>query len=112
MEEDKTDRAFPKAVFLPSRRFGNIEQHLRMFIDEHGAVVLEGQDLGRGVQEILPTSEGECEYWLTLPAEYKDWVLLNLIQERFSGDAEKPLDTLFREWLEERNIPHKSFSYY
>lgn len=107
-----TDKGYPKAVFLPSRRSGNIEHHLSLFINDQGAVVLEGQDLGSTVQEALPTSEGECEYWLTVPPECKDWVLLNLIRERFDCDAEKPLDMLFREWLEQRNIPYKYSSYF
>ena len=60
--------------------------------------------------QLCQAIKGECEYWLTVPPECKDRVLLNLIRERFACDAEKPLDVLFREWLEERNIPHKCFS--
>jgi hypothetical protein len=103
--------AYPKEIRIPSRQYNDIESHLRLYIAPDGSLVLEGQDLGEGVCNFFPESDGDYEYWLTLPSEFKDWALLNLIAEHFSGEKEKALDVLFRQWLEEKKIPCKFSSY-
>lgn len=72
-------------------------------ISENGDLVLEGQDLGRLVQETW--GDEDYEYWLTVAGEYKDTVLLYLLKERFESE------TAFREWLKEREIPHRFMSF-
>ena len=72
-------------------------------IGEEGEVVLDGCDAGEDVRKHF--GDWDYEYWLTVPREHKDTLLLYLIQERFSSVHE------MKEWLEEKTIPSKFESY-
>lgn len=72
-------------------------------IDEQSDLILEGYDRGEFVEEVL--HHDDYEYSLTVKAEYKDTILLNLIKERFRHDAE------FRSWLDEKRIPSEFWSF-
>lgn len=74
-------------------------RYLDAKIDDEGNLVLEGYDIGDTVKEYW--GDSDYEYWLTVSQEYKDTVLLSLIQERFGNSSE------FMTWLEEKDIPHK-----
>jgi hypothetical protein len=77
--------------------------YLSAKIEENGNLVLEGQDLGEFVEERY--GDGDYEYSLTVKAEYKDTILLNLIKERFADDSK------FRDWLDEKQIPCEFWSF-
>lgn len=72
-------------------------------IDDHGALVLEGCDAGKDMEKFF--GDGDFEYWLTIPAEFKDTVLLHLIKERFTSAHD------MRAWLEQKGIPCEFTSY-
>jgi hypothetical protein len=74
-------------------------RHLDAKIDDEGNLVLEGYDIGDSVEEFW--GDFDYEYWLTVSQEYKDTVLLLLIQEKFENSS------AFKTWLEEKDIPHK-----
>jgi hypothetical protein len=74
-------------------------RYLDAKIDNDGNLVLEGYDIGDSVEEFW--GDSDYEYWLTVSQEYKDTVLLLLIQERFESSSE------FKMWLESKEIPHK-----
>lgn len=66
-------------------------------IDERGDLILDGYDSGALVEEVWGSDD--YEYSLTVKAEYKDTILLNLIKEKFANDSQ------FRTWLDEKRIP-------
>jgi hypothetical protein len=70
-------------------------------IDEGGDLVLDRVDGGRQLEEV--TREFDYEFFWTVPAEWKDTVLLHLMKERF------PKESKFAPWCKERGIPVKSF---
>ena len=88
-----------RQLTIKDEREGRDVRHLGIKIGDDGSLVLEGHDLGSTVAKFWP--DDEYEYWLTVPANYRDTVLLWLIKERFSSDVE------FREWLDEKGIPHE-----
>lgn len=72
-------------------------------IDDNGDLVLEGYDRGKFVQEHF--GDSDYEYWLKVPRDWKDTVLLYMLREHFENDAG------FRAWLEAHNIPGKFTGY-
>lgn len=80
-----------------------ISVYLEAKIKENGDLVLEGQDIGEFVEEQF--GDSDYEYSLSVKAEYKDTILLNLIKEKFANDSE------FKAWLEEKGIPSEFWSF-
>lgn len=79
------------------------KSYLDAVIRENGDLVLEGCDNGEMVREIW--GDFDYEYWITVKADYKDTILLHLIQEKFDSESK------FKEWLKEKNIPWDFTSY-
>ena len=80
-----------------------VKVRLTARIDAGGDLILDGYDSGALVEEVWGSDD--YEYSLTVKAEYKDTILLNLIKERFKHDAE------FRSWLDEKQIPSEFWSW-
>lgn len=74
-------------------------------IKDNGDLALEGYDCGTGVQEAMPWSDGDYEWWLYVRQPHKERVLAELKDQRFRGDA-----GAFRKWLQEKEIPDDSDS--
>jgi hypothetical protein len=72
-------------------------------IDEGGQLVMEGHDLGPGVE--IAFGDSDYEYWLTIPTDYKDTVLLHLIKDKFVSSHD------FEKWLKLKSIPNKRDCY-
>lgn len=62
-----------------------------------GHETLESQDLGESESHYA----GDINYTLTVAAEYRDTVLLRLIEERFESESE------FASWLQAKGIPSR-----
>jgi len=71
-------------------------------INDAGDLVLDGCDAGRGVERAF--GDWDHEYWLTIPKEYRDSVLLHLIKDRFASVHD------LKAWLDERGIPSEQTS--
>lgn len=84
-------------IEMINSRSERVSVRLTARIDERGDLILDGYDSGEFVEEVWGSDD--YEYSLTVKAEYKDSVLLNLIKEKFGNDSQ------FRTWLEEKNIP-------
>ena len=80
-----------------------VKVRLTARIDTDGDLILDGYDSGALVEEVWGSDD--YEYSLSVKAEYKDTILLNLIKERFKHDAE------FRSWLEEKQIPSEFWTF-
>ncbi len=78
---------------------GKEQRHLVLKIKESGDLEFEGQDLGPETEKL--TGQDEYEYFLTVPAEYKDTILIHLIKQNFRDDSS------FKKWLDEKQIPNK-----
>ncbi|MBI4165859.1 MAG: hypothetical protein HY508_09015 [Acidobacteria bacterium] len=81
-------------------------------INERGDLELEGQDLGASVE--AHWGDSDYEYWVVVPKDYKDTVLLWLLKERFDATPQtSPLknDSEFMEWLKAKGIPYQFNSY-
>jgi hypothetical protein len=79
----------------------NSYSFLDVLINEQGDLRLDGVD----GSPMLEKSWGDFDYefsW-TVPAEWKDTVLLHLMKERFPKESE------FSGWCEERGIPVRGF---
>lgn len=82
---------------------GDERHRLDAVLGAAGDLVLEGQDLGRSVEEIF--GDSDFEYWRTVAAAHVPRVLLQLIKDRFHSESE------FHAWLETNGIPSE-FSCY
>ncbi len=85
-----------KQVTLIDRETDRIEIHLTADITPEGDLLLSGQDLGSAVEEIW--GDDDYEYWLKVPSEEKDHVLVE-----FSKVAFQDTDLLLS-WLDSRGI--------
>ena len=90
-------------ITLIESKSEQISIHLSAEIKPNGDLVLKGYDVGKLVEDQF--GDSDYEYSLTVKAEDKDTVLLNLIKERFANDSE------FKSWLEEKGIPHEFWSF-
>jgi len=92
-----------KKLVIRHERMDDGYSEFTVGIDDSGSLVLEGVDAGEEVRRLF--GDWDYEYWLTIPAEYRESVLLYLIKERFSSVHD------MREWLKEKNIPCEFTSY-
>jgi hypothetical protein len=65
-------------------------------IGDNGDLILAGVDAGKDVEKFF--GDSDYEYWLTMPQEFKETILLYLIKERFSSVHD------MKAWLEEKEI--------
>lgn len=119
-------------VLLAQRSYpSSISSRLTASIEDAG-LVLSGQDLGPGVEEIW--GDLDYEYWLSVDSEYldlvldglakkldraidipedtsqRDWLLLDLLKRSWSrGLFETDVD--FRKWLDAIDVPSEFSSY-
>ena len=101
-----------RQIKLIESRSEKISVFLDAKISDQEDLVLEGQDLGKQVEEYW--GDSDYEYWVVVPKGYKDSVLLWLLQERFAEDAAPnrfKSDSEFSEWLKAKGIPYEFSSY-
>jgi hypothetical protein len=100
-----------KLKLIESRHEG-LSVFLDAKINEQGDLELEGQDVGASVE--AHWGDSDYEYWVVVPKDYKDTVLLWLLKERFDA-APSPApfknDCEFMEWLKAKSIPYQFSSY-
>ena len=90
-------------ITLIESKTARLSVRLTARITGNGDLILDGYDSGEFVEETL--HHDDYEYSLTVRAEYKDTILLNLIKEKFKNDSE------FRTWLDEKQIPSEFWSF-
>jgi hypothetical protein len=90
-------------ITLIDSKSARVKVRLTARVAENGDLILDGYDSGEFVEEVL--GHDDYEYSLTVKAEYKDTILLNLIKEKFANDSE------FRTWLDEKRIPSDFWSF-
>ncbi len=79
---------------------------LDVLLDETGDLVMEGEDTGPSVERFLGADE--YEYFVRVPREHKDRLLLHLIKEAFGAGA---ISSDFMKWLDKKKIPYEFESY-
>ncbi len=92
-----------RALLIRSEETSDGYSRLEVRIDEAESLVMEGSDAGEEVRRLF--GDSDFEYWLTVPAAFKDTVLLCLILDRFQSVHD------LRAWLEQRSIPCEFTSY-
>jgi hypothetical protein len=70
-------------------------------IAESGSLQVYGQDLGDAPRQFW--GDSDYEYWVTIRPEYKDWVLLTLIEKLYGSNSSAV--TEFQEFLRSKGIP-------
>ena len=99
-----------KKVTLADWRVEGLHHTLDGFINEKGDLLISGCDFGANIEAMW--GDSDYEYAWRVPAEWKDTVLLHLLKERFLAEAEwVQHDTLFKEWLDHKDIPTSSWWY-
>jgi arsenate reductase-like glutaredoxin family protein len=86
-------------IKLIERNDDRFSVHLFAKIDESGDLVLEGQDLGSGVEEYW--GDSDYEYWVIVKARYKLDTFLKLAQYTFNTIGK------FVDWLDNLGIEYK-----
>ena len=76
---------------------------LKAQINAQGDLVFAGYDSGPQVERYL--GDWDFEYWVTVPAAYKDTLLLHLLRDRFQSVHE------VRAWLDSLSVPHSTVSF-
>lgn len=81
----------------------NDSRTLMVSITEDGDLRMSGKEEldSRDIGDADGRYAGDIEYSRTIAAEYKDTILLYLIEERFESETE------FRIWLQKKGIPGK-----
>jgi hypothetical protein len=120
-----------KELVVRRQSWGRESSLLVVCIEPSGDLVLRLTEGGPLADEMLG---GDQEYWETVPAAFKDAVMVHLLKERFGRKREfkrwlqapgAVKDTIllclvkyrftsvddFGRWLYERGIPHESHSY-
>lgn len=90
----------PRRIKLYESR-GKTSIFINAEIKQNGDLQLSGQDVGEAPKEYW--GDSDYEYWLTVPGEHKDDVLLLLIERLYRGNASVVSE--FRELLESSGIP-------
>ena len=96
-----------KRVTIRRDTSGATKVFIDALINDRGDLVLEGQDVGAAPLQIF--GDSDYEYWVTVPADQKEEVLLGLMKEVF-GQSERASSD-FMAWLKERGIQFKFSSY-
>jgi hypothetical protein len=81
---------------------GETSRFISARIEEDGKLIMEAQDVGKAPREFF--DDGDYEFWVTVPVEEKDAVLLALIEALYKGHF-SAVDE-FRALLVEKGIPH------
>jgi hypothetical protein len=89
-----------KSVTLGRTQSESVRSTLWAVILDDAALEIERSDYGPVVDEVW--HRDEHEYNVTVPADYKDTVLLLLIKDYVRDDV------AFRGWLEEKGIPFQT----
>lgn len=97
MAEGRESQA--KRIRLYEER-GDTSRFIDAEIGEDGELLVVGQDVGKAPREWW--GDGDYEFWVTVPSECKDDVLLALL-ERVYGGSPSAVDD-FRELLGSRGI--------
>ncbi len=80
---------------------GPTSVNINVRIDKNGDLLFSGFDIGDVPQEIF--GDADYEYWLRIPAEHKDRVLLALIEKHYSGNTR--LISEIQSYLKSTGIP-------
>ena len=81
--------------------------HGELRVDADGNLVLAGYCAGPLAERFF--GDDDWEYWLTVAADQKDRLLLELLREKYVGDT--LAERHFRAWLEARGIAY-SFAHH
>jgi hypothetical protein len=86
-----------------ARQEGANFRSVRLTVEEDGAVKIDGQDLGRTVEEFW--GEDEYEFWVTVPPSALPKLAFELLREKFVGQL-GAVDA-FRDWCKAHGIEHE-----
>ncbi len=101
MEENNKASSRPGVILCMER--GTTSVHIDAYITPEGDLRLYGYDVGSAPTNFLGTDD--YEYWLTLPREHKDRVLLLLLEELHGRDS--CAVSGFQRFLESKGVPCK-----
>jgi hypothetical protein len=92
-----------KSVRLADWRVPGLHHTLDARIDNDGRLVVDGCDFGSNTPA---WADEDYEFAWYVPADWKDTVLIHLLKDRFEAEPEwVQRETLFIEWLKERDVP-------
>jgi len=100
MKEDTSHSKPKKEVQLYERR-GETSRYIDAEITEDGDLVIFGQDVGKTPREFW--GDADYEFWVHVPAKYKDDVLLALLEKLYAGNR-SAVDE-FLDFMRSRGIP-------
>ena len=100
--EDKGNKSAFQSISLYEKR-GETSVYIDASITRAGDLQLYGQDIGSAPSGAF--GDSDYEYWLTVPGEHKDRVLLLLLKRLYGGDSTAV--TGLRVFLESEGIPCK-----
>ena len=105
MDHDSKKAAEPVSqVVLADWKVPGLQHRVAAVIDASGDLVVDGYDAGKNVESTW--GDNEYEFSWTIPAEWKDTLLLRLLQERFASEPEwMQHETLCIEWVRGHGIP-------
>lgn len=88
-----------KRIQLYEQR-GETSRYIDAAITENGDLLVSGQDVGKAPQEWW--GDADYEFWVAVPGEHKDDVLLALIERLYGGNP-SAVDE-FRDFVKSRGI--------
>lgn len=90
-------------ITLRYENTGGTRISVEVYISDAGDLVVDGCDYGEAPKKIWKDSD--YEYVTTIKKEFKDTILLLLIQDNFKDSYD------FREWLKRHDIPNDFWSW-
>ena len=95
------DENAPGAVRLYDVTTDNTRMWLDVYVSPAGELVFAGYDCGEIPKRFW--GDADYEFWLRVPAENKDALLLQLLLEKYKDDTQA--SSHFRKWLDDHDIP-------
>ena len=90
-----------------ARQEGTEFRRVDLMLKDDGAIVLEGQDIGLGVEEIW--GDSDYEYWTRVAPPALAKLAFELLREKFAGRLDAV--EVFRDWCQAHGVEHEFGNY-
>jgi len=95
------------SISIARQEGSDITISIHAHISPDGGLRLEGDDVGKRVEELF--GDSDYEYWVDVPASEIGRLLLLLLKEKYDGDLQAV--SKFRTFCESNGIAHRFFNW-
>ena len=96
-----------RQVIEIARQEGRQFRRVDLMLNDDGAVVMEGQDMGPAVEAVW--GDTDYEYWVRVAPSSLSKLAIELLREKFAGRLDAV--TAFRDWCKAHGVEHEFGNY-